>query len=74
MASRKRATFMVDEEVWTAMQQAVADGAATSMSAFVERALLRELGDVRRRERQRRWEEAARDPLFLRDMADLAGS
>ncbi len=43
---------------------------APSKNAFVERALLRELRDVRRQARRRRWEEASRDPLFLRDLEE----
>ncbi len=70
-AKAKKATFSLREEVLAAVDEAVARGEAPSKNAFVERALLRELSDVRRRERQRRWEEAARDPLFLRDIAEV---
>jgi hypothetical protein len=42
-----------------------------SKNALVEQALVRELRELARQHRQRRWEEAARDPLFLRDLAEI---
>jgi hypothetical protein len=37
----------------------------------VERALLRELKEVRRRAQQARWEEGAKDPVLLRDISEV---
>jgi hypothetical protein len=72
MASKTRkATFNLHEDVLTALDEAVAQGNAPSKNALVEQALVRELRELARQHRQRRWEEAARDPLFLRDLAEI---
>lgn len=70
-ARSRKATFSLREEVLAALDEAVAQGGAPSKNAFVERALLNELRELRRQARQRRWKEAARDPLFLRDIAEV---
>lgn len=67
----KKATFSLRREVLTAVDEAVAQGSAPSKNAFVERALVRELSELRRQARQARWQEAARDPLFLKDVAEV---
>ena len=66
----KKATFSLHADVLAALDEAIAQQVAPSKNAFVERALLRELRDVRRQARRRRWEEASRDPLFLRDLEE----
>jgi hypothetical protein len=38
---------------------------------LVERALVKELREVRSQVRARRWEEASRDPLFLKDIEEI---
>jgi Arc/MetJ-type ribon-helix-helix transcriptional regulator len=71
MATRaKKATFSLHEDVLAEMDEAVARGAAPSKNALVERALVKELKDWRRAERRARWEEGARDPLLLKDIAE----
>lgn len=49
----------------------MAEGAAPSKNVLVERALLKELKEVRRQARHTRWEEAAKDPLLLRDISEV---
>lgn len=70
MAATK-ATFALDRRVLVELDTAVAAGAAPSKNAFVERALRRELDEVRREARRRRWEEAAQDPLFMDDLREI---
>ncbi len=70
-ARAKKATFSLRAEVLAALDEAVAQQAAPSKNAFVERALVKELREVERQARQRRWEEASRDPLFLRDLEEV---
>ena len=65
----KKATFNLPEDVLESLGEAVAQGAATSKNAFVERAIVMELRLARQQPLRRRWEEAARDPLFRRDVA-----
>ncbi len=67
----KKATFSLREDVLAAVDEAVARGNAPSKNAFVERALVKELQELRRQQRRRRWEQAAQDPLLLRDIADV---
>jgi Arc/MetJ-type ribon-helix-helix transcriptional regulator len=70
-ARAKKATFSLREDVLAAVDEAVARGNAPSKNAFVERALVKELQELRRQQHRRQWEQAARDPLLLRDIADV---
>lgn len=67
-----KVTYSLPEDLVAGVRSAVSEGAAPSYSAFVERALAEALA----RERERRLEgelaEAARDPLFLADLAEVA--
>jgi hypothetical protein len=67
----KKATFSLHEDVLAAIDEAVADGAARSKNAFVEEALIRQLQAIREQALRAQWEEAARDPLFLQDLAEI---
>lgn len=67
----RQETFSLREDVLTAMNQAVDHGVAPTANAFVERALMRELQEVRRQARRSAWDVASRDPLFLHDLADI---
>jgi Arc/MetJ-type ribon-helix-helix transcriptional regulator len=69
-ARARKATFSLHAHVLAALDQVVAQGAAPSKNAFVERALLRELKEFEREQRSRRWQEARSDPLFLRDVEE----
>ena len=66
----KKATFNLSPQVLTALDDAVANRAAPSKNALVERALLKELDEIRRQVRRGRWEDGATDPLLLRDIAE----
>lgn len=67
----KKATFSLTPRVLAALDEAIAANAAPSNSALVERALVKELDELRRQARMTRWEEGARDPLLLRDIAEV---
>jgi hypothetical protein len=67
----RKATFNLPDTLLMALGEAVSKGAAPSKNAFVERALTRELREAKRAERRARWDAAARDPLLLRDMAEV---
>jgi metal-responsive CopG/Arc/MetJ family transcriptional regulator len=67
----KKATFNLPIDVLTALDEVIARGIASSKNALVERALVKELQELRRQERKALWQEAARDPLFLKDIADI---
>lgn len=67
----KKATFNLPVDVLTALDEVMARGVASSKNALVERALVKELQELKRQERKALWQEAARDPLFLKDIADV---
>ncbi len=67
----KKATFSLRRETLEALDEAVSQGAAPSKNALVERALEKELKEVRRQRERALWEEALRDPLFLRDLEEV---
>lgn len=67
----KKATFNLPPEVLTALDEAMAAGAAPSKNAFVETALIKELSELRRRTRKALWQKAAKDTLFLKDIQEV---
>jgi hypothetical protein len=67
----KKATFSLHPDVLAALDEATARGAAPSKNALVERALVKELRELRRQVRQSQWQEGARDPLLLKDVSDI---
>ena len=67
----KNATFALPVDLLREIDAAVTAGAAPNKTALVERALVRELATIRRLARRAGLEEARRDPLFLRDIADV---
>ncbi|MFC1871851.1 hypothetical protein ACFLYF_05600 [Chloroflexota bacterium] len=67
----KKATFNLYPDVLVAQDKAMAEGPAPSKNVLVERALLKELKEVRRRARQARWEEGAKDPVLPRDISEV---
>ena len=64
----KKTGYQIRLSVVKAVREAVDQGAAESQNAFVERALVRELKELRRREVYEAYAEAARDPAFVEDM------
>jgi hypothetical protein len=67
----KKATFNLHVDVLTALDEVMARKIVPSKNALVERALVKELQELRRQERKALWQEAARDPLFVKDIADI---
>ena len=70
----KKATFSLHHDVLTALDEATACGAAPSKNALVERALVKELRELRRQTRQAQWQEGANDPLLLKDISEIESS
>jgi len=66
----KKATFNLHPDVLSALDRAMTEGVAPSKNVLVERALLKELKELRRLARQARWEEGAKDPVLLRDISE----
>ncbi|MCX6003397.1 MAG: hypothetical protein NTX46_03060 [Chloroflexi bacterium] len=67
----KKATFNLHTDVLDALDEAMAEGVAPSKNALVEQALLKELKELRRQARKARWQEALKDPLFLKDIGEV---
>ncbi|HEX9896490.1 MAG TPA: hypothetical protein VGA85_02375 [Dehalococcoidales bacterium] len=67
----KKATFNLHTDVLTALDKIMAQGIASSKNALVEQALLKELKELKRQARKALWQEAAKDPLFLKDVAEV---
>jgi len=67
----RKATFNLHTDVLAELDEVMAQGKAPSKNALVEQALLKELKELRRQARQRLWQEAAKDTLFLKDIEDV---
>ena len=67
----KKATFNLHPDVLAELDKAMAEGVAPSKNALVERALAKELKEVRRQSRKAQWEEGAKDPALLKDISDI---
>jgi hypothetical protein len=67
----RKATFNLHPDVLADLEKAMSEGAAPSKNVLVERALVKELKELRRQARKARWEEAAKDPLFINDMKEV---
>ena len=68
---RQKTGYQLRRSIVLAVRDAVQDGAAESQNTFVERALIRELQELRKEKLEAAYEEAARDPAFMREMRDL---
>lgn len=64
--------WQVRTSVADAVREAVEEGAAPSQNAFVERAILRHLAELRRDRLFESYEEAAQDPAFLADLQEIS--
>ena len=67
----KKATFNLHPDVLAELDKAMAEGVAPSKNVLVERALVKELKELRRRARKARWEEGAKDPALLKDISQI---
>jgi hypothetical protein len=67
----KKATFNLPPDILAELDRAMAEGAAPSKNALVERALVKELDELRRQARKAQWEEGARDPDLLKDISEV---
>jgi metal-responsive CopG/Arc/MetJ family transcriptional regulator len=67
----RKATFNLSPEILAELDKVMSEGAAPSKNALVERALDKELKELRRQARKIRWEEAAKDPALLKDISKV---
>jgi len=70
----RKTGWQVRKSVADAVRNAVANGAADSQNAFVERALIRELRELRRQRLYDAYAEAAADPAFLAGMGAVSAA
>ena len=66
-----KVTYSLPEHLVESIRSVVSEGAAPSYSAFVEKALEEALRRERELRLARELAEAAKDPLFLADIADV---
>jgi hypothetical protein len=67
----KKATFNLSPEILAELDKAMCEGVAPSKNALVERALDKELKEIRRQARKVQWKKAAKDPAFLKDISEV---
>jgi len=67
----KKATFNLHTDVLAALDEVMAQGSAPSKNALVEQALLKELKELKRQARKVLWQEAIKDPLFMKDIEEV---
>jgi hypothetical protein len=68
----RKAGYQIRTSVFLAVRDAVERGEAESQNAFVERALIRELKELRRRRLYEEYGRAAGDPAFVTDMKAIS--
>jgi metal-responsive CopG/Arc/MetJ family transcriptional regulator len=67
----RKATFNLHTDVLAALDDAATRGIVPNKNALVEQALRKELKEIRRQERQRLWQEGAKDGLLLKDIKEV---
>ena len=67
----KKATFNLHTDVLATLDEMMAQGIMPSKNALVEQALIKEFDELRRQARKALWQEAAKDPLFLKDIEEV---
>ena len=67
----KKATFSLRTDVLAELDEVMSKGIAPSKNALVEQALLKELKELRRQERQRIWQEEQRILYYLKILKTL---
>lgn len=66
----EKVTFALPADLVRQMREAVQKGGVASQNALVREALQHELRRLRAAEFEREMEDAARDPLFMRDLEE----
>ncbi len=67
----KKATFNLSTDILAELDEMMVKGIAPSKNALVERALQKELKELRRLQRQREWQDGSKDTLLLKDIKDV---
>lgn len=69
-AKSRKITLNLRQDLLHALTEAVAQGAAPSKTALVDRAIRHELKEIRRHFMAAEWKRAAKDPLFMKDIQE----
>ena len=67
----KKATFILDDQVFAQAKELVEGGLFKSMNAFVESAVRDEIEKVQREQIREAIVQASKDPLFLSDIEEI---
>ena len=70
MSKTKKATFNLSTEVLNELDQLMDRGLAPSKNSVVEKALIKELNELRKKERKVLYQKAMKDPLFVKDIGE----
>ena len=71
---KRKVTYQIDAQLVASVRDAVENGAANSMSEFVQDALAQRLADIRRQEIRSRIAQAGNDPLFVQDARETSAA
>jgi hypothetical protein len=66
----KKATFNLPVDILAAIDEIMDSGLVPSKNALVEHALVKELNELKKQSRRKRWQEGAKDPLLIKDIVD----
>ncbi len=67
----KKATFNLHIDILAEVDELMIQGIASSKNALVEQALRKEMNEFKRQQRKILWQQAAKDPLFIKDVAKV---
>ena len=67
----KKATFNLPPDILAELDKAMAEGMARSKNALVEQALIKELKELQKLARKKRWEEGAKNPALIKDINEV---
>ena len=71
---KRKLTYQIDAQLVASVRDAVENGAANSMSEFVQDALAQRLAEIRRQEIRSRIAQAGNDPLFVQDVRETSAA
>ena len=71
---KRKVTYQIDAQLVASVRDAVENGAANSMSEFVQDALAQRLAEIRRQEIRSRIAQAGNDPLFVQDVRETTAA
>ena len=66
----KKVTFNLPVDIIAEIDAIMDSGLVPSKNALVEQAIVKELNELKKQSRKKRWQDGARDPLLIKDIED----